>query len=96
MFVELLNNAVYLLALGVIYDVLELRIIRDKQSRQALTGIFIGLIGIVVMLTHWEAGPGVYVDTRMVLLGLCGLFLDRKSTRLNSSHNRESRMPSSA
>ena len=44
MFVELLNNAVYLLALGVIYDVLELRIIRDKQSRQALTGIFIGLI----------------------------------------------------
>ena len=74
MFVELLNNAVYLLALGVIYDVLELRIIRDKQSRQALTGIFIGLIGIVVMLTHWEAGPGVYVDTRMVLLGLCGLF----------------------
>ena len=28
------------------------------------------------------------------LLGL--LFGDRKSTRLNSSHNRESRMPSSA
>ena len=27
---------------------------------------------------------------------LIGLVLDRKSTRLNSSHNRESRMPSSA
>ena len=25
-----------------------------------------------------------------------GRFIDRKSTRLNSSHNRESRMPSSA
>ena len=27
---------------------------------------------------------------------ICTPFIDRKSTRLNSSHNRESRMPSSA
>ena len=32
----------------------------------------------------------------LVLMGLIGLFLDRKSTRLNSSHIPLSRMPSSA
>lgn len=74
MFVDLLNNAVYLLALGVIYDVLELRSIKDKQTREALTGLLIGCIGIVVMLTAWEVAPGVLIDTRWVLLGLCGLF----------------------
>ena len=44
---------------------------------------------------HWVAfyfpskGPSEYFDSY-------GLPPDRKSTRLNSSHNRESRMPSSA
>ena len=33
------------------------------------------------------AGPGVYI---------CDECIDRKSTRLNSSHSGESRMPSSA
>lgn len=74
MFVDLLNNAVYLLALGVVYDVFELRSIKDKQVREALTGLFIGSIGIVVMLTPWEVAPGVGIDTRWILLGLCGLF----------------------
>ena len=37
------------------------------------------------------------VIVTFVCLALVGLALiDRKSTRLNSSHNRESRMPSSA
>jgi diguanylate cyclase (GGDEF)-like protein/PAS domain S-box-containing protein len=74
MFVDLLNNAVYLLALGVVYDVLELRSIKGKQTREALTGLLIGVIGIVVMLTPWEVVPGVYIDTRWVLIALCGLF----------------------
>ena len=36
-----------------------------------------------------------YANTGLVMLTK-GYALDRKSTRLNSSHNRESRMPSSA
>jgi len=74
MFVDLLNNAVYLLALGVVYDVFELRSIKNKQVREALTGLFIGSIGIVVLWTAWEVNPGVFIDARWVLLGLCGLF----------------------
>ena len=40
----------------------------------------------------WVGDLGFWVDNSPVESGIT----DRKSTRLNSSHNRESRMPSSA
>ena len=36
------------------------------------------------------------ITIKGVSLGTAGVFIDRKSTRLNSSHNLRSRMPSSA
>ena len=38
----------------------------------------------------------VFLQVRYVVVRLIGLQLDRKSTRLNSSHTIQSRMPSSA
>ena len=73
-FSGLLNNAVLLLALGVIYDTLGLYKLRNKPLRGLLSGLLIGLVGIAVMLTPWELKPGVFFDTRWVLLSLCGLF----------------------
>ncbi len=73
-FTGLLNNAILLLALGVIYDVLGLRSIANRQVREVLSGLLIGGIGIMVMLTPWELTPGVFFDTRSILLSLCGLF----------------------
>ncbi|WP_293267433.1 EAL domain-containing protein [Neptunomonas sp.] len=73
-FAELLNNAVLLLALGVIYDSLGLHNIANKTQRNVLTGILVGVIGISVMLTPWELSPGVFFDTRWVLISLCGLY----------------------
>ena len=35
-------------------------------------------------------------EAELSIVAVLGLDVDRKSTRLNSSHNRESRMPSSA
>ena len=55
-----------------------------------LTVVFMGIIAIALILAHFR---------QSLLAGyfICGVILaDRKSTRLNSSHNRESRMPSSA
>ena len=37
-----------------------------------------------------------YLDTTNAVVGRLGSVLDRKSTRLNSSHSAKSRMPSSA
>ena len=50
--------------------------------------LFIGILGIIIGLLTFHA-PGV---TALVLV----IYIDRKSTRLNSSHSGESRMPSSA
>ena len=73
-FAGLLNNAVLLLALGVIYDSLGLHNLANKTLRNVLTGILVGIIGISVMLTPWELSPGVFFDTRWVLISLCGLY----------------------
>lgn len=73
-FTGLLNNAVLLLALGVIYDTLGLYKIRLKMVRDSLSGVLVGLVGMAVMLTPWELVPGIFFDTRWILLSLCGLF----------------------
>lgn len=73
-FAGLLNNAVLLLALGVVYDSLGLYTLANRTLRNILTGLLVGVIGISVMLTPWEMKPGVFFDTRWVLISLCGLY----------------------
>ena len=40
--------------------------------------------------------PKCYISNEMYIAYYFGHFVDRKSTRLNSSHSQQSRMPSSA
>ncbi len=82
-FVGLVNNAALLLALGLIYDILENSPkIQNKPVQQVVTGIAIGIIGIAIMLNPWEFMPGVVFDTRSVLLSISGLFLGTVPTLL--------------
>ncbi len=73
-FFGLLNNAALMLILCVIYDTFGIYAISKKNLRDCLTGILVGLISIAVMLSPWSLQPGVFFDTRWVLLSLCGLF----------------------
>ncbi|MFH0727892.1 MAG: PAS domain S-box protein [Pseudomonadota bacterium] len=74
-FIGLLNNAALLLAMGVLYDTLVTWPVRVKFNwEQIFSGLILGVIGIAVMSTHWEAAPGVALDTRSVLLCISGLF----------------------
>ncbi|MFT5719943.1 MAG: hypothetical protein ACI9W6_000231, partial [Motiliproteus sp.] len=73
-FTGLLNNVTLLIALGVIYDALELDTVANKHRRQLLSGLLVGALGVAVMNTAWEAQPGIIIDTRWVLISLCGLF----------------------
>ena len=73
-FIGLLYNAILLIALGVIYDALNIESIENKTGRELVSGLFVGLLGIAVMNTSWEMAPGVLFDTRWVLISLCGLF----------------------
>lgn len=73
-FFGLVHNAV-LLALALIYDVM---ISRDA-SRAPLPerlgiGALIGLLGVVLMLNPWHCLPGIFFDSRSVLLAISGLF----------------------
>lgn len=74
-FFGLVHNAVLLLALALIYDVM---ISRDA-SRAPLPerlgiGALIGLLGVVLMLNPWHCLPGIFFDSRSVLLAISGLF----------------------
>jgi len=74
-FFGLVHNAVLLLALALIYDVM---ISRDT-SRAAWpgrlgSGVLIGLLGVVLMLNPWHCLPGIFFDSRSVLLAISGLF----------------------
>ncbi|MFT5852506.1 MAG: diguanylate cyclase (GGDEF)-like protein/PAS domain S-box-containing protein [Colwellia sp.] len=73
-FIDLLYNALLLITLAVIYDALNLESINNKTGRELISGLFVGLLGLVVMNTSWEMAPGILFDTRWVLISLCGLF----------------------
>ncbi|MGD9939306.1 MAG: LytS/YhcK type 5TM receptor domain-containing protein [Clostridia bacterium] len=74
-FLSLVQNIALLLALVLLFDTIALRRKQDHEFlRKVGMGMFIGGIGLVIMLTPWVLVPGVIFDTRSVLLGVSGLF----------------------
>lgn len=79
--VGLLQNTAILLALSYVYEFWWNRNDEPKNIlNKILTGIIIGLIGIVVMLTPWILIPGLVFDTRSVILSVSGLFFGKLPT----------------
>ena len=80
-FVGLFQNISLLLAVALLFEV---AVVRFKKSNtlltQVVTGVALGGIGVVVMLTPWPLMPGVVFDTRSVLVGISGLFFGPVST----------------
>jgi len=74
-FLGLAQNAALLLAMALLCDVAANRW-RTAPSVpwQAVVGLMVGIIGIIVMLTPWTFGSGIIFDTRSVMLGTSGLF----------------------
>jgi signal transduction histidine kinase len=71
----LLQNAALLLAVAVVFDVVSVRVSLDRTHlQQAIAGLLLGVIGISIMLTPWQFAPGIFFDTRTVLLNIIGLF----------------------
>lgn len=71
----LLQNTAILLAFGLLYD--NLWINREEHPNlliKIISGILIGTIGIVLMLSPWTMIPGIVFDTRSVMLSVAGLF----------------------
>lgn len=71
----LLQNAALLLILVFIYDAVP----RQQRSEYFLLwrlsiGVVIGLVTIITMLASWEYSPGIFADSRTVVLAISGLF----------------------
>jgi len=71
----LLQNTAILLALNMLYDYFW---VKEKLSKgvflKIITGIILGIIGIVVLMTPWYIKPGLLFDTRSIMLCITGLF----------------------
>jgi PAS domain S-box-containing protein len=74
--IGLVNNAAFLLAVGLLYDILAdwPRNRKQSLSQQILIGLFLAGVGIAIMLNPIKYGHGVIFDTRSVLLCITGFF----------------------
>jgi signal transduction histidine kinase len=71
----LVQNAALLLAVAVVFDVASSRVTIDRtRIDQAINGLLLGVIGVSIMLSPWQFAPGIFFDTRTVLLAVGGLF----------------------
>lgn len=73
-FKSLINNAAFLLALCVFYDIVAPFRRSTQGLRRFLAGVLIGITGMLVMLNPWRFNEGIIFDTRSVLLCTSGLF----------------------
>ncbi|MBN1143186.1 MAG: hypothetical protein JXA72_02140, partial [Bacteroidales bacterium] len=72
---SLIQNAAILLAFSFIYDYL---FSRHQNSRHVLldvlTGLLLGVFGVILIMTPWKMMPGMVFDVRSVLLSISGIF----------------------
>ena len=74
MFVDLLYNAVLLLALGYLYSLIARRWAPSKLAGQIYKGLLFGAVALGVMYNPVTLLPGLVFDTRSAVLGVAGLF----------------------
>lgn len=73
--ISLIQNASVLLCFVLLYDYFLVKIVTYRLFQKVLSGIIISVIGILLMSTPWSLSPGVFFDTRSILLSISGLFI---------------------
>ncbi|HAH25089.1 MAG TPA: hypothetical protein DCL77_15255 [Prolixibacteraceae bacterium] len=72
---ELVQNVAILLTFSMLYDYLWSR---NENRKKVLfkigSGMVLGAVGIVLVLTPWHFVQGIFFDTRSILLSIAGLF----------------------
>ena len=72
-FIGLINNTALLLALGMVYGFF--LHLKGSFRWQLASGIALGMIGVGLMMNPWQLAPGVFFDTRTILMSVSALFL---------------------
>jgi len=79
-FSGLLSSVILLLALGVVYDTLNIRRIKNALLGPLVSGLFIGASGIALMLMPYQFSEQLSFDAHWVLISLSALFFGRHAT----------------
>lgn len=84
--INLVYNASLLMVMVAIYSGIRFKVpfgsALPSGRRDALTGVLVGLMGIVLMANPWTLHPGIFFDARSILLGVSGLFFGFLPTAL--------------
>jgi len=78
----LVSNAALLLLVALLHAAIPLKKDSRRPGHELLLGGALGLIGIGLMVTRWEISPGLFFDTRSVLLAVSGVFFGLVPTGL--------------
>jgi PAS domain S-box-containing protein len=73
--IELIRNIAILLTFGILYDHFWASSTKVKNTAyKLLSGVFLGGVVIIIILTPWNYESGIFFDTRSVMLSISGLF----------------------
>lgn len=77
----LLQNVAILLAVTFLYDIIWANETAYRNRwNQLMTGLVLGCVAILLMLTNWEFSPGLVFDSRSILMVNVGLFFGPVAT----------------
>lgn len=68
--IAMINNATLLLTLSIVYEITYIFQLRRKAYITIVNGIIIGFIGLAIMFFSFELAPGLFFDTRSILLSV--------------------------
>lgn len=72
---DLVTNTALLLAISIVYNLFFIRYDSQKKWLDAVIGIFVGGVGILLMMNTVSFSNGIIFDTRSILISVTGLFL---------------------
>jgi len=74
MLTGIINNAILLLGLGIIYSLIPMEKSKNKFYQTFLIGILLMIIVVFIMLNPFKVSEGVVLDTRSILIGVSAFF----------------------
>lgn len=70
----LVYNVSLLLSLSIIYNLLFLKYKKEDKRNQVIIGVIIGFIGVLLIQVPVKLSPGLFFDTRSILVSVSAMF----------------------
>lgn len=72
---DLIFNTALLLSISTVYNLFVIRFNSHKKWLNGLLGLFLGGVGILLMMNTFSFSNGIIFDTRSILISVSGMFL---------------------